>query len=97
MTQFIDAFPETAELVGVEGPRDAYGGRLWWTLPSFVHPEAAVYLLGAEDSGLPPDVRSMCERLVEIPTKKPYSLNVACAGSIVMYDRIAKAISRIEG
>ena len=51
------------------------------------HPMQACYLLGAEDSGLSNDDRAKCHRLIEIqgPTR---CLNVAVAGSIVMYDRL---------
>ena len=54
----------------------------------FVHPERCIYLLGAEDYGLPDKVLSMCQAVVHIST--PMCLNVAVDGSIVMYDRKAK-------
>lgn len=64
-------------------------------LDEYTHPERAIYLLGAEDRGVPvemieEEVNRPSERadLVQIPTS--YCLNVAVAGSIVMYDRIAK-------
>jgi tRNA G18 (ribose-2'-O)-methylase SpoU len=56
-------------------------------LRDFVHPERAIYLLGAEDSGLPPKVMDKCSQLVKLKGK--YSMNVACAGSIVLYHRQA--------
>lgn len=74
--------PHGAPLVGVE--LDA-GAR---ALPGYVHPERAVYLLGAEDHGLPERVLDKCHSLVTIPTVRPQSLNVAVAGSIVLYDRV---------
>lgn len=49
-----------------------------------IHPEAAVYLLGAEDYGIPDDLL-IGHQKVFIDT--PMCLNVAVAGSIVMYDR----------
>jgi tRNA G18 (ribose-2'-O)-methylase SpoU len=58
------------------------------TLETFVHPERACYILGAEDSGLTRYVINRCSRIVQIPGE--FSLNVAVAGSIVAYDRIAK-------
>lgn len=81
----VDALREAMPLaciVGVELDSRAV------SLPAFNHPERAVYLLGAEDDGLPPDVREQCDHIVEIPGG---NLNVAVAGSIVLYDRIAKA------
>lgn len=60
-------------------------------LPEFSHPERAVYLLGAEDSGLPRSVLDRCHYTVQIPTVRDWSMNVAVAGSIVMYDRMSKA------
>lgn len=58
-------------------------------LPKFKHPERAIYVLGPEDTGLSPAILADCDVVVEIPTS--LCLNVATAGSIVMYDRIAKA------
>lgn len=56
-------------------------------LPECNHPQAAVYVLGAEDSGVPvPLMRG--HQKVYIDT--PMCLNVAVAGSIVMYDRHVK-------
>lgn len=57
------------------------------SLPTYVHPERAIYLLGAEDHGLPESV-AWGHTVLEIPSK--LCLNVAVAGSIVMYDRYVK-------
>jgi tRNA G18 (ribose-2'-O)-methylase SpoU len=59
-------------------------------LPEFVHPERAVYLLGAEDNGLPPSILDRAQYVVQIPCPKPYSMNVATAGTLVLYDRFIK-------
>lgn len=59
-------------------------------LPEFWHPPRAVYLLGAEDNGIPRKVLDRCHYVVQIPTVREWSMNVAAAGSIVMYDRMAK-------
>jgi len=48
------------------------------------HPEAAVYILGAEDYGVPVDLMKGHQK-VFIDT--PMCLNVSVAGSIVMFDR----------
>lgn len=58
-------------------------------LKRIVHPEQTVYLLGSEDQGLPSEI-SKGKLCIEIETQKPYSMNVAMAGSIVMYDRFIK-------
>jgi tRNA G18 (ribose-2'-O)-methylase SpoU len=59
-------------------------------LPEFSHPERAVYLLGAEDHGLPPAVVDRCHYVVRIPPRD-WSTNVAVTGPIVMYDRAVKS------
>jgi tRNA G18 (ribose-2'-O)-methylase SpoU len=59
-------------------------------LSGFAHPERAVYLLGAEDYGLPGDVLAKCQHVIVIPGAA-YCLNVASAGSIVLYDRARRA------
>ncbi len=58
-------------------------------LKEFKHPQRAIYLLGAEKGGLPEKLLKT-HQLLEIPYKKQPSLNVAVAGSIVMYDRMIK-------
>ena len=59
------------------------------SLEKITHPEQAVYLLGAEDYGLPKDILKG-KMTIQIPVKRNYCLNVAVSGSIVMYDRIIK-------
>ena len=53
------------------------------------HSERAIYLLGAEDHGLSKMALEKCHRFIQIPGTM--CLNVAVAGSVVMYDRLAKA------
>ena len=57
-------------------------------LPKYHHPERAIYMLGAEDTGLPKNVLERCRDIVQLPGER--CLNVAVAGSIVLYDRLAK-------
>lgn len=78
--------PHGHELVAVEFCAGSSG------LPEFGHLAQAVYLLGAEDHGLPAHVLARCHRAVSIPCApgRPQSFNVAVAGSLVMYDRLAK-------
>ena len=76
--EFLYCKPRDCVVVGIEIDEEAY------ELESFVHPNRAIYLLGAEDAGLA-DVYSYCDLLVQI--QSTYCLNVATTGSIVMYDR----------
>lgn len=71
--------PEGTEMVAVEILDEAED------LPSFYHPRRAAYVLGAERTHLPADVIARCQHRVKIPTR--FSLNVALAGAIVLYDR----------
>lgn len=64
---------------GVEMTEDAVD------LETFHHPRRCVYLLGAEDHGLTTQACKKSHHLVRFKSVK--SLNVAVAGSIVMYDR----------
>lgn len=54
----------------------------------YYHPERCIYLLGAEDHGIPQEVLDKCKEIVQLPGD--YCMNVSVAGSIVMYDRIVK-------
>lgn len=79
---FKNHLPWACPLVGVElAPSSAL-------LNDFTHPERCVYLLGAEDHGLPPVVLGQCHRVVRMVGR--HCLNVAVAGSIVMHDRVVK-------
>lgn len=78
-----EAMPDDARLTCVElAPGSS-------PLHTFSHPERAVYLLGAEDHGLPADVLEAYP-VVEIPCE--WCLNVATAGSLVLYDRLVKQL-----
>lgn len=57
-------------------------------LVSHEHLERTVYLLGAEDHGIPPEILKKCHKIVRLPGRR--SMNVSVAGSIVLYDRLAK-------
>jgi tRNA G18 (ribose-2'-O)-methylase SpoU len=78
--EFLQARPVGALLVGIE-----IGGVL---LSTFQHPERAIYLLGAEDIGLPPRLLELCNFIVEIESIRSQSYNLAVSGSIVMYHRV---------
>ncbi len=72
--------PAGCALVGIEISDEAT------ELPSFRHPRRAAYVLGSERHGLSAELSACCDHLVKIPTS--FSLNLATAGGIVMYDRM---------
>jgi len=55
------------------------------SLPTFIHPENAVYIFGPEDGSITPIFKKYCHRFVVIPTK--HCLNLSVAVSIVLYER----------
>ena len=72
--------PRGCRMVGIELTDEAID------LPSFKHPTQAVYILGGERKSLSEEILARCDDVIKIPTK--FSLNVATAGAIVMYDRM---------
>lgn len=78
----IDHLPYDCMLIGVELDESSSKIKDFW------HPPRAVYLLGAEDSGLKKDSLEMCHRIIQLPGRR--SMNVSVAGSIVLYDRYVK-------
>ena len=75
----VKALPRECLLIGIEQCDRAKD------LETFYHPERAVYLLGAEDSRLSAQAQGMCHHIIAIQSR--LCLNVAVAGSIVMYHR----------
>jgi len=73
--------PANCSIVGIELLDEAI------ELPSFHHPRQAAYILGPERGSLSEDLVEKCDHIVKIPTK--FCINVATAGAIVMYDRVA--------
>lgn len=53
----------------------------------YKHPKNCIYLLGAEDTGIPDKI---CKGKEVVHISTPMCVNVAVAGSIVMYDRLSK-------
>ena len=76
---FFDHLPKGVRIVGVEKTEAAI------QLEDFEHPRRCVYLLGAEDHGLTREAIDRSHFLIQF--KSEFSLNVAVAGSIVLYDR----------
>ena len=71
--------PLGTRIVAVELTPDAQ------MLDDYEHPKQAVYLLGAEDNGIPVAILERCHDVVKLRGKR--SMNVAVAGSIVLYSR----------
>lgn len=80
---FYQHMPYDCRLVCIELSEQAM------SLNQFQHPTRCIYLLGAEDYGLPSSV-TQGQLVVQIPAPKPISTNVAVAGSIVLYDRYTR-------
>lgn len=57
-------------------------------LPSFVHPENALYIFGPEDGSIPKSYLTLCHRFIVIPTR--HCINLSIAIGTVLYDRMYK-------
>jgi tRNA G18 (ribose-2'-O)-methylase SpoU len=79
---FYGSMPRDCFLVGVEMLEKST------PIVAYEHPERCIYLLGAENNGLSAPALKRCHHYVQLPGNQ--SLNVASAGSIVMYDRLSK-------
>lgn len=58
------------------------------SLDSYVHPERAFYIFGAEDATLGTRVIKRCRDVVYVPTNG--CMNLAATVNVVLYDRLAK-------
>ena len=83
-----NGIPHSCPLVGIE-----FDENRCQELPAYSHRPHCVYLLGAEDGGLPKSILESCVDIVSIPSVRVSSYNVAVSGSIVMYDRLVKGKS----
>jgi tRNA G18 (ribose-2'-O)-methylase SpoU len=79
---FKNHIPHSCQIVCVELDERAKD------LKTFSHPERCIYVLGAEDNGIPKEYLKT-HQIIQINGGK-YCLNVAVAGSIILYDRINK-------
>lgn len=79
---FFNHVPYDCPVVAVELSDDSI------PLDRYCHRERCIYLLGAEDGGIPNSILDLCKETVQIIGDHCY--NVAVAGSIVMYDRAVK-------
>ncbi len=80
---FIAAKPQGVKLVCVDLVEGAV------PLPSFEHPEQAMYLFGPEDGSLKQEIIDQADHVVYMPTNG--SLNLAASVNVVLYDRVAKS------
>ena len=79
---FFEHVPYDCPVVGVELADNSI------PLEKYHHRERCIYLLGAEDHGIPPKVLDRCVDVVQL--YGDFCMNVSVAGSIVMYDRAIK-------
>lgn len=84
--QLRNSLPFSCMLVGAELEEQAVN------IMEFRHPPRCMYLLGSEDYGLSREAVAACHQLVRLPGEQ--SLNVAVAGSLLLYDRIAKGSTK---
>lgn len=83
---FSESLPDGCRIVCVEITPTAR------ELPNFCHPDCAAYVLGNECNGIP-EKFMQDKMVVKIPTND--CLNVASAGTVVMYDRTSKILNRM--
>lgn len=81
---FLTHRPVDCQLVAVELSEQAE------PLETFVHPQRAVYLLGPEDGSVSKAALDASQHVVRFASR--YCLNVAAAGTVVMYDRQTKGV-----
>lgn len=80
--EFAEHIPYDCIPVAVELTPDAK------PLETYSHPRNALYLLGPEDGSLTREELAVCREVVKIDSL--YCLNVASAGTVVLYDRQQK-------
>lgn len=80
---FVKHIPYDCRLVAIELDDEAK------SLKNYSHPERCIYLLGAEDHGIPQSILQKCKDIIMIDSDR--CMNVAVTGGIVMYDRLMKA------
>lgn len=90
MPDLIEHLPHGCRVVGIELDDSAV------PLDEYEHPRTALYLLGAEDHGLAPEVLAQCHEVVAIPSPQPRSINVAVAGSLIVMDRYMQHRAKVR-
>jgi len=80
---FYRTIPYGCQLVGIELDDRSV------PIHIFCHPDQCIYILGAEDNGLSKEALQKCRSIIQLPGRQ--CMNVAAAGTIVMYDRMSKS------
>ena len=62
-------------------------------LPTFTHPDKALYIFGPEDGTIKQAVIDQADAVIYIPTQG--CLNLAATVNVVLYDRLAKSTTHI--
>lgn len=57
-------------------------------LPTFCHPERAIYVFGPEDGSIPRRILDRAQHVISIPTA--FCMNLAATVNVVLYDRMMK-------
>ena len=83
VADLFDALPYDCVPVAVDLVDDATA------LPSYKHPERAVYIFGAEDATLGKLTLSRCRDKIYVPMNG--CMNLAACVNVVLYDRLAKS------
>ena len=76
----LDCLPPTKNLIGVDIIKGSQ------PLKEFKHPKQGIYILGSEDNGLCKEILTD-KRFEYVHIEGKSSLNLAVAGSIILYDR----------
>ncbi|MGB0865173.1 MAG: RNA methyltransferase [Granulosicoccaceae bacterium] len=76
------AVPEQTRIVCVELVQGAQ------PLPSYAHPERALFLFGPEDGSLDQSIVDRADDVVYVPTEM--CMNLAASVNVLLYDRLAK-------
>ena len=85
---FIKHIPIGARLVSIEITDNSAD------LSGFVHPKQCIYVFGPEDGSIPQRILDVSAAIVQIPSH--HCLNLACAVSVVLWDRLIKETSKVS-
>jgi tRNA(Leu) C34 or U34 (ribose-2'-O)-methylase TrmL len=86
VAEVFDALPYGCVPVAVELVPDAR------PLTTYVHPERAFYVFGAEDATLGARILGRCRDVVYVPTS--FCMNLAATVNVVLYDRMMKRMAK---
>lgn len=81
----LDNVPSDMKIVCVELAENAI------PLPTYQHPENALYIFGPEDSSITQDIIDRADDVVYVPTNG--CMNLSATVNVLLYDRLAKSFS----